>query len=748
MNNLSQARRWLNYADWQKAFLVLYQVAKIINSKEKLINFIDTLYVYKPQTTVQLAHLVRITKILVLSLEPLDDMKANVLARMLQLISFTFKSIIGSNELDTLMNNYYETMVNELCDILNNFNAEWEYIPKSQCRAESESCLNIDNFRNRLEQMSTLQPQGLEHINNWLHAHWKLSSCLFYMGMGTARRLHPEEGPKLIERSNFNMRMESFDLDQERTIEFESADSMHTLVFTDKLLQELRRRLRTDEVLISVRSHKQSQYWWYPEQESQTQVLVVNAYTKNSIWQKTQEILEPFQYISKLKMNFSVGEPVNDDRNPQNVQKGVGFDDPEEDVENIIYDNVYTSSEVRMYRTELDGHSVLGITFTQADIDYHVLMRMTTVPTLDDMNSHSSTCLVRTGVLQPTTILLRNRCEKSRPVYIYLRAANSTEPWDVFHKSGAFYAFSTEIRSCRIWNYARPEPSWQNLACMPEMNRSIYFGIHCRCKFISDFDADAMPIIAVPMNLKCHLERPIVGHNYQMIIFYILITVSGSVHIFFNMKKISEWDKKLYVEKYPKAAPCYRGDIAVRLTFGGRYNAGTSANIIFSFQSYDQILQIIAYQDPVFQTFRRNSTIAFRLQIQVIQLPTRLTIRHDNSGIYPNFFCRYITVSDTLTEQIQIFRFQQWVRRSKAVPQNESEKIFDHTMTPEKEIYSWKFRFSHSMENYMGNWFLFQPIIGPWRFGVDRYTFCKWERSCIYIAKLFISICIVVTFFG
>jgi len=56
---------------------------------------------------------------------------------------------------------HYETMVNELCDILNKFNSEWEYIPKSQCRAESESCLNIDHFRNRLEQMSTLRPQGL-----------------------------------------------------------------------------------------------------------------------------------------------------------------------------------------------------------------------------------------------------------------------------------------------------------------------------------------------------------------------------------------------------------------------------------------------------------------------------------------------------------------------------------------------------------------------------------------------------------
>ncbi|KRK05744.1 uncharacterized protein Dyak_GE27953 [Drosophila yakuba] len=439
---LSQARHWLEYADWQKSFLLLYQVAKLIKSKGRLLNFIDTLYVYQPQTTVQLAHLVRLTKRVVLSLEPLDDMEVNVVARMLQLISSTFKLIINSNELNTLMDSYYETMVNELCDILNKFNSEWEYIPKSQCRAESESCLNIDNFRNRLEQMSTLRPQGLEHINNWLHAHWKLSSCLFYMGMGTARRLHPEEGPKLIERSTFTMRLESFDLDQDRNIEFESADSMHTLVFTDKLLEELKRRLRTDEVLISIRSHKQSQYWWYPEQESHTQVLVVNAYTINNIWKKSEEIAEPFQYISKLKMNFSAGDPVNEEPSAQISKRGIDFDDPEEDIENVIHDFVYTPLEVRMYRTELYGHSVLGVTFTQADIDYCVLIRMTNIPKLIDMEKESSTCLVKAGVLQPTTLLLRNRCEKSRPVYIYLRAANLSEPWDNFYNSGPYFAFT------------------------------------------------------------------------------------------------------------------------------------------------------------------------------------------------------------------------------------------------------------------------------------------------------------------
>ncbi|KPU81860.1 uncharacterized protein Dana_GF27246, partial [Drosophila ananassae] len=361
------------------------------------------------------------------------------------------------------VDNYYDTMVNELCNILNKFNAEWEYIPKSQCRAESESCLNIDNFRNRLEQMSTLRPQGLEHINN----------CLFYMGMGTARRLHPEEGPKLIVRSTFNMRKESFDLDQEGNIEFESVDAMYTLIFTDKLLQELRRRLQSDEVLLSVRSHKQSQYWWYPEQESTTQVLVVNAYTTNAIWQKTQEILDTFQYISKLKMNCSAGETFSDESNIQIFPRGIDLDDPEENVENVIHSRPF---EVRMYRTELYGPSVLGVTFTQADIDYNVLMRMTNVPKLEDMQVLDSTCRVRIGGQPPTTILLRYRD----------RAANLTEPLSSFDQNGAYFAFSTEIRSCRIWNYSRPEPSWQNLACMPEMNRSVYFGIHCKCNFISD----------------------------------------------------------------------------------------------------------------------------------------------------------------------------------------------------------------------------------------------------------------------
>ncbi|KAH8236300.1 hypothetical protein KR032_006882 [Drosophila birchii] len=745
--SLSQAQYLLEYADWGQAFLLLYQVAKLITSNERVMPFIKTLYEYQPHTSAQLTHLVRLTKRVVLSLEPLDDMDVSAIARMLNLISSTFKIVIGSNELNTLMDTYYETMVNELWDILNKFNSEWEYVPKSQCRAESESCLNIDNFRNRLEQMSTLRPQGLEHINNWLHAHWKLSSCLFYVGMGTARRLHPEEGPKLLERSTFNIRMESFDLDNEGNIEFESADSMHTIVFTDKLLQEMRQRIRTDEILIFVRSHKHSQYWWYPEQDAQTQVLVVNAFTKNYIWQKTEKVLEPFQYISKLKMNFSAGEYVNDESNPQRFQRGIDFDDPEEDVENVIHDNVYTPFEVRMYRTELYAHSVIGVTFTQADIDYYVLIRMTNVPKLEDMET-DSTCLVKTGLQQPTTLLLRNHCKKSRPVYIYVRAANLSESWNSFSENGAFFSFSTEIRSCRVWKYERPEPSWQKSACLPEMNKSIYFGIHCKCNYIGDFDADAMPIIALPMNIKCHIERPVVGINYEMIFFFFTMSIFSVLYLFLNMARIKYLDKRLYVETYERKKFCYRGDILIKFTFGGRYNAGTSANIIFSFKSFGKLLEVIVYQDQVIRNFQRNNTFYFRLRRQLIRLPTQILLRHDYSGIYPHFFCRTVIICDTLTEQTQSFRFQQWVKRSNKDIQFKSAKIFYRGTTADTEIHRWKPRFSKSVESYMGNWYLFQPIIGPWRFGIFRLAFCRWERSCIFIVKLFFSICLVVIFFG
>ncbi|XP_046868823.1 uncharacterized protein LOC6637546, partial [Drosophila willistoni] len=747
INHLSYAVNFLEYADWEKAFIVLYQLTKGINSKERLLVFTETLSVYQPQTTVQLSQLVRLTKRVVLSLEPLDDMEVNVLARMLHLISSTFKLIISSNELNTLMNDYYDTMVSDLCDLLNKFNAEWEYIPKPQCRSESESCLNIDNFRSRIEQMSTLQPKGLEHINNWLHAHWKLSSCLFYMGMGAARRLHPEEDPTRIVRSTFIMRLESFDLDQERVIQFESPDKMHTLIFTEKLLQELRQRLRTDEVLISVRSHKQSQYWWYPEQESQTQVLVVNAYTTNAIWQKTQELTEPFQYISKLKINFSASEP-DSARKQNRINRGIDFDDPEEDVENVIHDSVYSPDEIRMYRTELYGQSVLGVTFSQADIDFKVKLQMLNVPNLNYIDMDTEGCLIKTGVIDPNTLLLRNRCSKARPVFIFLRAANLSEAWDPFKDTGAFFAFSTEIRSCRIWNYARPEPSWQTFACLPEMNKSVHFGIHCQCRYISDFDADSMPIIAIPINLKCHLEIPLVGRNYNIIFLYAIITIITAIYLFLNKKTIFDWDKQLYVQQYQSTKLCNSGDIVVWLTFGGRYNAGTSANIIFFLNSNQAQTKIILYQDPVRKTFERNSTISFRIYHGLIQIPTSIKLFHDNSGIYPNFFCRSIIITDLISDRIQHFRIHRWIEGVTFQTQHKLRNISYCAETLPKELYTWYPRFKQALENYMGNWYLFQPIIGPWRFGMPPKAYCRYERSCIFITKLFVSMCIVVLYFG
>lgn len=142
------------------------------------------------------------------------------------------------------------------------------------------------------------------------------------------------------------------------------------------------------------------------------------------------------------------------------------------------------------------------------------------------------------------------------------------------------------------------------------------------------------------------------------------------------MKKIYDWDKRLYVETYATNKFCYRGDILIEFTFGGRYNAGTSANIIFSFKPLNEVSQVIVYQDPEFRNFERNSTIYFRLRRQLIRLPTQIAISHDSSGIYPHFFCRTVIICDTLTEETQCFRFQQWARRSTKDTQYKLAKNF------------------------------------------------------------------------
>nr|DAA06434.1 TPA_inf: polycystin-related Y protein [Drosophila mojavensis] len=746
-NFLNRVRYWLKYADWSMSFVMLDQIILRINSKERLLVFTEALAVYQPQTPVQLAHLVQILIKILDHIIPLDDMIVNVLARILHIIESTFKIVIANAEQNTLMDCYYKKMVEAMFEILDKFATEWEYIPKSQCRAESESCLNVDNFRNRLEQMSTLNPQVLEHINNWLHAHWKLNNCLFYMGMGMARRIHPDENAKKKDCRTFLMTMESFDLDLERALVIKSADAMHTLIFTEKLLQELRHLLRNDEVLISIRSHKHSQYWWYPEQDSRTQVLVVNAYTSTAILEKTQQLSEPFQYISKLTTKSCTYQYCKGRRRRR---KSIEFDDPVEDVENVIHDNVVSSKEVRMYRTELYGHSVLGVTFTKADIDYRVLLHMTNNPQLNDIETKNTTCLVKSGS-KPTALLLRNLCKEARPVYIYIRAENILRNWDSFRETGAYYTFSTEMRSCRIWKFARPEPSWQTILCIPEMNKSVSNGIHCRCNFISDLDADAKPIIAVRMNLKCHLERPVVGRNYEIIICYIVIPIVAIAFLLIQMHRAAFWDKPLYLEDVYSGELCRCGDIIIRISFGGRYHSGSSANIFLLLQSSRGKREIFVHQDPVKTAFNRNCTIFLRLDREFVQLPVRLALGHDNTGTHPHYFCRSIVITDILTEKTQHFRINRWVRTSPGAGSKmhlESTMVLDFATTSPKSIYRWPSRFAIAFELCMGKWYLFQSIIGPWRFGINRNSLSRWERSCIYVGKNFVAICIVIIFFG
>ncbi|XP_022208919.2 uncharacterized protein LOC111065195 [Drosophila obscura] len=742
IDHLARARHWLEYANWQKAYPLLHLLSKEIHSKELLVSFTETLSMHAPLSTVELSQLVRLTKHVVTSIQPLDDMKAVVLARMFNRITTTYKLIVESNDL-TLLDEHFDLMTNDMCDMLDTINSEWEYIPKAHCLSDSESCININHFGKRLEQLSSLRPL-LEHVDSWMYTHWKLSNCLIYMGMETARRLHPREGSRIVQRNSFNMRMESFDLDYEHSLNLESGDSMHTIAFSRNLIRELRRKLRNNEVLISVRSHTISQYWWYPKKRSRTQELVVNAFTTSSMFQPTEELSEPLTFFSRLETT-----PFTDiaERDVQSQRQAALVGGPEEEAHAFIHDNVYTPFEVRMYRTEIYAHSVLKVTFIRAQIDFNVLIRMTDVPKLEDMDISGATCQVKYGIAQRTNFLLRNRCGEARSAFIYLRASNPSDPWDTFDENGAFFSFGTEIHICRAWNSSGTEHSWHNMPCMPDMVKSTNSGVHCRCNVIGDFDVDAMPIITVPVNIRCHLDRPVVRRHYDMLVLYTLITVLTAIYLIFHMKKIRNWDKRLYVANYSTGELCTRGDIVIRITFGGRCNAGTSANIIVSLKSSQGIVQLIVYQDPVCKTFQRNSTISFRIQRALVDIPAELSIGHDFSGIYPHFFCRSVVLTDMLTELTQTFLLHKWLRGSPSA-KYETAPVFYHSKTTEVEIYSWRLRLSHIMESCMGAWYLFQPIIGPWRIGTHCSAFCRWERTCMFIVKIFVTICIVVQYFG
>nr|ADF80164.1 polycistin-related protein Y [Drosophila pseudoobscura] len=738
-DHLARVRHWLEYADWQKAYPLLSLISKAIKTKEMLVIFTDTLAAHVPQSTVELTQLVRLTKNVVVTIQPLDDMKALILARMFHRITSTYKLIVESNDL-TLLDEYYEQMTSDMCDMLDIINAEWEYIPKAHCLTESESCININNFGKRLEQLSSLRPL-LEHVDNWMYAYWKLSNCLIYMGMETARRLHPHEGPRLIKKDSFTIHMESFDLDYQRSLRFESADSMHTLSFSRTLLRELRRRLRHNEVLISVRSHKISQYWWYPKKRSRTQELVVNAFTTTSMFLPSAPLLEPLKFFARLENTPKIDSAERDRRSEL-------FGGPEEEAYAVIHDNVYTPFEVRMYRTEIYAKSVLKVTFIRAQIDYDVLIRMTNVPKLEDMDVNGATCRVKYGIEQRTNFLLRNRCGEARSAFIFLRASNPSEPWDTFDQNGAYFSFATEIHICRAWNSSGTEHSWQKISCMPDMIKSTNSGVHCSCNVIGDFDVDAMPVITVPVNIKCHLDRPVARRHYDMLIVYVLMTVLTVIYIIHHMKTIRHWDRQLCVVDYYTRELYYRGDIVLRLTFGGRLNAGSSGNIIVSLKSSQGTVQMIVYQDPICKSFLRNSTVSFRIQRELVQVPAEIAIGHDDSGIYPHFFCRTVVLTDMHTGQTQTFLIHKWLRGAPNTSRYISAPVFYFAKTTEKEVYPWRGRFAHILEICMGGWYLFQPIIGPWRIGTHCSSFCRWERSCIFIVKIFVTICIVVQYFG
>ncbi|EDW77450.2 uncharacterized protein Dwil_GK18298 [Drosophila willistoni] len=188
------------------------------------------------------------------------------------------------------------------------------------------------------------------------------------------------------------------------------------------------------------------------------------------------------------------------------------------------------------------------------------------------------------------------------------------------------------------------------------------------------------------------------------------------------------------------------GELLVMVVTGGQTFGGTTSNVTLYFKSVgrDQVTYHIQ-QDPMRPRLTRNSTIKLTLDRGPIVLPTRLAFGIDRSGRYPSWYCRSVTIVDLERHVQQFFVVNRWIERG--TTRFLRSPYYTHGRK-RKPPFTWCQRFCYYLEELFINWYMVKPILGPWLTSTNPYALNRFERSCVFLCKLSITIALANISFG
>lgn len=497
-------------------------------------------------------------------------------------------------------------------------------------------------------------------------------------------------------------------------ISYNSHDFYCKFEIPKSTVSNLRKTFQTKALLIQTWCFHRNIFWWVPEVwHPTTAILAVNVYAQNG---KDDSVLEA---SGSNLYSLSV----------RNIRNNAEQTPSQSDV---------LHRSLVVYKLQLRGQANLIVQFFNASKSLRVMVKLNVEPTL--FNLYGTNCYVPMG--KERTIVLRNRCPEKSTAYIAVYRANYL---DFSHVT---YSYSFRAHECCVWKRNNGNPHWSSSGCYSKDTKYNTLYSQYYVNQFSVFSAKDYSVKShrVPTKITFVKDLPV---NMSCVLFTCLM-ILGTLALLFigrsecvsnrNLVRVIQSNRD---EMHPRTE-----NVIVHIHTGSMKLAFTTANIQLIFKSDLGRYKVTVYQNPCNPHLGISTSCLLRLSDEKVQLPCRLTISHDNTGRYPTWYCRAIQIDDLRRDLSYTFPIYRWIKRGQKVKVScyRSDVVSDKDK--ESKNTRWRnfiIRFRHYIKLYFINWYMFQPILGPWRYTDSSCNTLK--RICIWSCKVILTITLIFCYF-
>lgn len=652
------------------------------------------------ETLLRVEQLTKITRNLLAPLQPLDDKRVTLFTKFLRMIANGFYIIIVDREYQELLPEPYELLNNQVVDMIAEFSAKLEDMPPV-VRIEPANSGSANRLNESYAPLPDFDETVLTRIEHWLDVIFEVFRCLHFVGITSTVMHEPTDDHYKLDKPG--VKVDVFSIEGTKMLNLETENRKIEMVMPSAMLAELEQTLHSAQLHFQVVSFERNPFWWYPDTEPlDTGIVSFSVYSSADPLREETILANPIEF--RMTLTDSTEMPAAST--------------------NIVEGYVNHSLDMPIYRIEMPENTAAIVKFSDPTTRLCVKLNLCTKPRSYQVRNSTEI------VPEKNTFHVVN--DKGGNVWAYLAVMAADEI-----SSRKTFKFQTTMLKCLMWDFRLRDPEWSTAGCVPKLNLADAENLSCSCYHLSTFAGKKHTQAAMETDGTRQVLTHLPINGYMVLFFLALLPLFAA--LFWWAYYTLDHHKGDLITLLDQEECHIEYGINMHISTGGHWQAGTTANIILTFTLPQGTRKFVVYQNPEDPHLMRNSTCTLRLPLSGDDLvqPLLLSIRRDKSGRFPSWYCRNIVIEDYANEVMCTFEVEQWITTKPLVLDAANFR---------EGSQSFKRTFRNTLESLFIQWYLFQALIGPWKYG--EMPLNRFERTCIWTVKLAITICIVTCYLG